>query len=346
MSLTQSTFPALVVRQGTVGNVTQAIESLTLADLPPGEVVIEVAYSSLNYKDALALTGHAGVVAQFPHVPGIDCAGRVVASANDSFQPGDEVFITGYDFGSGAWGGYSRYVRVPAEWIVAKQPGLTLRETMTYGTAGFTAAQSVAALRHAGVMPDAGPVLVTGATGGVGLLAVAILGKLGYEVTAMTGKPEWGDKLKQLGATALVGRDLFADAGDRPMLKSVWAGGIDTVGGPVLTSLIRATKYRGCVTACGLVAGAELPLTVYPFLLRGVTLAGIDSAKCPHSHRMEVWNHLADEWKVELPEELITTITLDEVSERGAQMLDGKTFGRTLVVPTTQAQTTTDRPTR
>jgi putative YhdH/YhfP family quinone oxidoreductase len=326
-------FPALVVKKPEGAAATIGIEQLTPADLPPGEVLIHVQYSSLNYKDALACRGHSGVVGHFPHVPGIDCAGEVVASDSPHFEVGEKVLVTGYDLGSAAWGGYSLYVRVPDDWVVAMPKGLCPRTAMIYGTAGFTAAQCVDALERHGVVPEKGPVVVTGATGGVGMLSVAILAKLGYEVTAVSGKPNWYDALRQLGAAHVVGRDAVASDDKRPLLKSQWAGAVDTVGGEPLVTLLRSTKHRGCVAACGLVAGDQLPLTMYPFILRGVTLAGIDSAKCPRGPRLEVWRRLSHEWRVDLPSELVTEITLDQVPSRVDAMLHSRTMGRTLVIP-------------
>lgn len=326
----------MVVTKPESGDVIASVETLTLDDLPPGEVIVRVEFSSLNYKDALAYNGHPGIVGGFPHVPGVDCAGEVVASESADYKPADKVLITGYALGSGAWGAYSQYVRVPAEWVVAMPAGLTARTAMMYGTAGFTAAQCVDSLRRHEIMPESGPVIVTGATGGVGVLAVAILGKLGYEVTAVSGKPQWRDALRQLGAAQVVGRETLAED-KRPMLKSQWAGAVDTVGGASLTTLVKSTMYRGCVAACGLVAGDKLPLTVYPFLLRGVTLDGIDSAKCPRQPRMEMWRHLSGDWKVELPEDLIHEITLDDLPATVQRMMAGEHFGRSLVVPKSES---------
>ena len=312
------------------------VRTLSVHDLPAGDVVIDVEHSSLNFKDALACQGHPGVVGALPHVPGIDAAGVVSASTVGAPAVGESVLVTGYDLGSGSWGGYSGKIRVPAEWIVPLPEGLTTTAAVTYGTAGFTAAQSVGALLRCEVTPDAGPVLVTGASGGVGVFAVAILGKLGFEVVAMSGKPAVAETLKKLGASRVIGRgDLPTD--DRPLLKSTWAGAVDTVGGSTLAKILRSTRYRGCVAACGLVGGADLPLSVYPFILRGVTLAGIDSAKCPREPRLEVWRNLAGPWAVELPDDLITETTLDDLPERVAEMLAGNTFGRTLVSPTSNS---------
>ncbi|MEX2169471.1 MAG: YhdH/YhfP family quinone oxidoreductase [Pirellulales bacterium] len=328
-----TTFPAFVVRKSSTGDVSVQVEQLSRDDLPAGEVLIEVAYSSLNYKDALASRGHPGVVQSFPHVPGIDCAGRVVESSSPDWQPGQEVLVTGYELGASHWGGYSQFVRVPAEWVVAMPPGLDARGAMIYGTAGFTAAQCVAALQHHGITPDRREVLVTGATGGVGIVALAILAKLGYRVSAVSGKPEFYDLLRKVGAVETLSREALADESDRPLLKARWVGAVDTVGGRPLANIVRSIEHRGCVAACGLVAGDQVPLTVYPFLLRGVTLAGIDSAKCPRDSRLEMWRRLAGEWRVELPEELVTTVDLKGLPERIEAILAGKVAGRTLVVP-------------
>jgi putative YhdH/YhfP family quinone oxidoreductase len=325
-----------MVRKDADGRVAARVESITQAELLAGDVLIRVAYSSLNFKDALACQGHPGVVRTFPHVPGIDCAGVVVESASDEYRPGDEVLVTGYELGAGHWGGYSAFVRVPAEWIVRMPAGLSVREAMIYGTAGFTAAQSVSAIVERGIEPERGPVLVTGATGGVGSLAVAILSKLGYEVEAVTGKPEQEAWLRRIGAKRILGRDAIVDTSDRPLLASRWAAAIDTVGGQPLATVLRSTEYRGCVAACGLVAGTELALTVYPFILRGVTLAGIDSAKCPRPQRLEMWQKLAGPWRIERLEELAHDTTLDELTGCIQRILSGQMVGRTIVSPTSK----------
>ncbi len=323
-----------MVRRDDLGDVSCDVESISADDLPAGEVLIEVTCSSLNYKDALACQANPGVVRDLPHVPGIDCAGHVVESSSPDFRTGDAVIVTGYDLGASHWGGYSAYVRVPADWVVALPAGLTLDEAMIYGTAGFTAAQCVAAIQHHGVEPDDGEVVVTGATGGVGCLSVAILAKLGYQVAAVTGKPEQAHLLGQLGAQRILTRDEVADTTDKPLLKSRWSAAVDTVGGNPLSTIFRSIHHRGCVAACGLAAGHDLPLTVYPFILRGVTLVGIDSAKCPHDVRLEIWRRLASMWQIELPKEFVQTIALSEVTEKASAMLSGKAFGRTLVRPT------------
>ncbi|QDU58104.1 YhdH/YhfP family quinone oxidoreductase [Aeoliella mucimassa] len=332
MTAINEPFKAIMVERVN-DDVTQQIKTLTLDDLPTGEVVIEVQYSSMNYKDALAYNGHPGVARTLPHVPGIDCAGKVVESSDDRYAVGDIVLVTGYSLGAEAWGGWSQLVRVPADWVVPMPESLDPRRAMAIGTAGFTAAQSVAQIVYRDITPDDGPVVVTGATGGVGIWSVAILAKLGYQVTAVTGKSEQAALLKELGAAEIVGRDAVNDTSDRPLLKSQWAAAVDTVGGTPLTTILRSTKHRGCVTACGLVAGADLPLTVHPFILRGVTLAGIDSAKCPRPMRMEMWDKLSGDWQLDLPETLLTEIGLSEVDDRVQQIMSGKVLGRTLVVP-------------
>jgi acrylyl-CoA reductase (NADPH) len=327
-------FPCLMVRRDDAGKVTTAVEQLTLDDLPPGDVVIDVAYSSLNYKDALACRAQEGIVRKLPHIPGIDCAGRVAESTDPRFQAGDPVLVTGYELGAPAWGGYSQKVRVPADWVVPLPPTLTARQAMTYGTAGFTAAQCVMAILLKEISPDRGEVVVTGASGGVGSVAIAILAKLGYQVVAVSGKPEQADLLKRLGAIRLIPREQVNDPSEAPMLSGKWAAAVDTVGGNTLATLIRSLEYRGCVAACGLVGGADLPLTVYPFLLRGVTLFGIDSAKCPREPRLEVWQKLSGEWNVtEKLEPLAREVTLPQVPEEVELMLAGKNHGRILVRP-------------
>jgi putative YhdH/YhfP family quinone oxidoreductase len=328
-----TSFPAFVVRKDADGRVVARVERLTVGDLPAGEVLIRVAYSSLNYKDALASQGHPGVVRTLPHVPGIDCAGTVEESTSPEYRQGDQVIITGYDLGAGHWGGYAQFARVPAEWIVPLPSGLTLRETMIYGTAGFTAAQCVAAIIARGIEPDRGPVVVTGSTGGVGSIAVAILAKLGYEVEAVTGKSDQHEWLRKLGARTILGRNEVSDDSDRPLLRSRWAAGVDTVGGKPLATILRSTAHRGCVAACGLVAGTDVPLTIYPFILRGVMLAGIDSANCPRPERLEMWQKLAGAWRVTQLDSIVDEITLDELPDRIQKILAGQIVGRTVVLP-------------
>ncbi len=327
-------FSALVVRRDDAGAVTCGVEDLRVDRLPPGDVLIQVACSSLNYKDALACRAQRGIVDVLPHVPGIDCAGRVVESSAPEFCPSDPVIVTGYELGAPRWGGFSAYVRVPADWVVRMPIDWTPEDAMTLGTAGFTAAQCVRAIQHHGVEANGGEVVVTGATGGVGSIAVALLAKLGYRVAAVTGKPEHHDLLRELGAKRILGRDEVNDASSKPLLESRWAAAVDTVGGNVLSTIVRSTSYRGCVTACGLVAGTEIPLTVHPFLLRGVTLCGIDSAKCPRDSRLDIWHRLSTDWRLDNLKPLVREITLSEVPAAVDAMLAGKAVGRTLVRPT------------
>ncbi len=323
----------VMVRRDEAGQVSAAVEQISTDDLPAGDVLIRVDYSSLNYKDALACQAHPGVVRKLPHVPGIDCAGSVVESSAADFAAGDEVLVTGYELGTSHWGGYCEYVRVPADWVVAMPQGMTAKQAMTLGTAGFTAAQCVSAIQHHGIAPDAGEVVVTGASGGVGTLAIAILAKLGYQVSAVTGKPEQHEMLKRLGAQQFLTREDVNDDSTSPLLSSRWAAAVDTVGGRTLATLLRSMKHRGCVAACGLAGGHDLPMTVYPFILRGVTLAGIDSAKCPRASRLDIWKRLSTDWTLEGLAEITHEISLAELPDTAAAMLAGKTSGRTLVNP-------------
>jgi putative YhdH/YhfP family quinone oxidoreductase len=329
-------FPCFMVRKDANGQVAGRVEQITSADLPPGDVLIRVAYSSLNYKDALACRGHPGVVRTFPHVPGIDCAGTVVESSSSEYKHGDEVLVTGYELGAGHWGGYSQFVRVPADWVVRLPADLPFRDAMIYGTAGFTAAQCVNAIVERGIKPDRGPVVVTGATGGVGSLAVVILAKLGFEVHTVTGKGGEHDWLRKLGARTILDRAAVSDDSDRPLLASRWAAAVDTVGGKPLAMILRSLQHRGCVAACGLVAGTDLNLTIYPFILRGVTLVGIDSAKCPRQERLDIWQKLAGGWRVTQLDDIADEVSLDELPDRVEKILAGLIVGRTLVVPTSK----------
>jgi acrylyl-CoA reductase (NADPH) len=322
-----------MVRKDAGGNVAGGVERITLKDLPAGDVLIHVAYSSLNFKDALATQAHPGVVRTLPHVPGIDCAGTVAESDSPDYRVGQEVVVTGYELGAVQWGGYSGFVRVPAEWVVPSPNGLSVREAMIYGTAGFTAAQCVSAIVDRRIPPERGPVVVTGATGGVGSIAVAILAKLGYEVEAVTGKREHHDWLRRFGAKRILSRDDVLDSTDRPLLSARWAAAVDTLGGQPLATILRSLDHRGCVAACGLVAGTEVNTTVYPFILRGIALAGIDSAKCPRPERLDMWQKLAGPWRIAQLNDIADEITLDELPDRVRKMLAGEIVGRTLVEP-------------
>ena len=308
----------------------RSVENLNRADLPAGEVTVKVAYSSLNYKDALSASGNRGVTKSYPHTPGIDAAGTVLQSSDGRFTEGDEVIVTSYDLGMNTPGGFAETVRVPAAWVVPLPPGLSVREAMVLGTAGFTAALCVDAIKHQGFQD--GPIVVTGASGGVGSVAVALLAKLGLEVVASTGSDSAHDTLKSLGAARIVDRSELALKNDRPMLKAEYGGAVDTVGGSTLVNLLKRIEPHASVAACGLVGGADLELSVYPFILRGVNLLGIDSQNCPMPKRRRVWDKLGSDWKLDLTP-ITTEIGLADLDEHIAAMLQGRTQGRILVNP-------------
>ncbi len=324
-------FKALVVRETDDRKFVRKIEECRVDNLPPGDVLIAVQYSSLNYKDALSANGNRGVTRRYPHTPGIDAAGLVAASSVPAFKPGDAVFVTGYDLGMNTPGGFGGYVRVPAGWVVPLPPQMSLRESMVYGTAGFTAGLSVTALIKNGVKPESGDILVTGASGGVGSLATALLARQSYIVTAVSGKPDAIDFLKSLGARAVIPRAEVLDTSGKALLKTRWAGVVDTVGGEMLTTAIKSTHAQGAVACCGNVASHDLHLTVYPFILRGVSLCGVNSAECPMSLRRKVWQRLAVEWKPEQLKSLADEITLNDLDDRIDRILQGGLRGRTLV---------------
>ena len=323
-------FRAMVVEEDSEGGFARSVQQRTVADLPDGDLLVKVLYSSLNYKDALSATGNRGVTRRYPHTPGIDVAGVVVASRVDHFSAGDEVIVVGHDLGMNTAGGFGQYVRVPADWAVHCPQTMTLRESMVYGTAGFTAAMSLQQLLVHGVKPDVDPVLVTGATGGVGSVAVALLAGQGFEVVAATGKADAMGFLKDLGASEVVSRQDVTDV-SRPLLREQWAGVVDTVGGDMLATAIAATKHSGCVTCCGLVASPQLLTTVYPFILRGVTLVGIDSVECDHDLRSELWGKLAADWRIDGLDSLAREVSLDQLSPEITRILEGGQQGRVLV---------------
>lgn len=325
-----TTFRALVAEEAN-GRIEVQIRERTWSDLPEGDVAIRVAYSSVNYKDALAVTAGSRVVKSYPVVPGIDLAGTVVASRDPRFREGDKVIATGFELGVAHDGGYSQYARVPGDWLVPLPAGLTLREAMALGTAGLTAALSVQRLEEHGITPDRGPVLVTGATGGVGSLAVAMLSRLGYEVIASTGKETERAYLQALGAGTVIGRAELAPENIRPLDRQKWAGAVDPVGGRSLAYILSSLRYGGAVAVSGLAGGTELPATVYPFILRGVSLIGIDSAYCPMDLRVRLWQRMADELKPAMLDDMCREITLDELPEVLPTFLEGRHVGRTVV---------------
>ena len=324
-------FRCYLVTKDSEGNVSAEMTERPLDELPQGEVLIRVNYSSLNYKDALAAKGHPGVNRVFPHVPGVDAAGTVAGSGVYEFCEGDRVLVTGFDMGANRWGGYAEYVSVPQDWVVPLPEGLTLRESMMLGTAGLTAGFCVDALERHDVTPQSGPVVVTGASGGVGSFATAILAKLGYEVSAVTGKAAAHGYLKSLGAAEILPRGAVDDTSGKPLLARRWAGAVDTVGGNILGTLLRSTGLGGCVAACGNAAGHELPITVYPFILRGVTLAGIDAAWCPIPLRHETWYKLATNWKPDCLDSIAQYINFEELPTRFDEILAGRLTGRLAV---------------
>ena len=302
---------------------------MSVNDLPEGDLLVRVHYSSLNYKDALSATGNRGVTRNFPHTPGIDAAGIVEESRTDAFKPGDAVIVTSYDLGMNTAGGFAEYIRVPAEWAVPLPEGLSLKESMIFGTAGLTAGMS--ALRLTEVLsPESGPVLVSGATGGVGSMACAILTHLGYSVTAVTGKSN-STLLADIGVKEIISRQELLENSDAPLLKTRWAGAIDTVGGEILTVAIKGTRQDGIVTCCGNAASADLPLTVFPFILRGVCLAGIDSQHYPMEKRQTVWQKLSSDWKFARLDQMSQEVGLDQMEQKIEDILKGRLQGRVLL---------------
>jgi putative YhdH/YhfP family quinone oxidoreductase len=331
--MTDHAFRALRVTEIAPKTFARTVEERRISDLPPGELLVRVRWSSLNFKDALSATGRPGVTRKYPHTPGIDAAGEVVSCGGGPFRPGDAVIVTGFDLGMDTPGGYGQYIRVPSSWAVPLPGGLTPRTAMVLGTAGLTAAISVSKVAGAGIAPGDGEVLVTGATGGVGCLAVAILAKIGYRVTASTGKAEEEGFLKRLGASSVVDREAVTAGAERPLMKERWGAVVDTVGGATLAAALKGTRHGGAVTACGLVAGADLSVSVFPFILRGVSLLGVDSVNCPLPERTALWRKLASEWHPapEALAELSHQRTLSTLEEPIHAILEGKLVGRTVV---------------
>jgi len=324
------TFKAMVVQETTDKGFIRKIATKSVSDLPPGDVLVKVNYSSLNYKDALSASGNKGVTRNYPHTPGIDACGVVEESSSAAFKPGDKVIVTSYDLGMNTSGGFGQYIRTPAEWVVKLPRNLSLKESMIYGTAGFTAGLSVYKMTCT-VKPDHGEILVTGASGGVGSIALSILVKCGYEVVVVSGKTKERQFLTDLGAKEIISRQDAADVSGRPLLKGRWAGVIDTVGGDILATAIKSVKQIGTVTCCGNVASHDLPLTVFPFIIRGVSLLGIDSQNCPMPLRLKIWQKLAADWKSDYLAELSSEIGLDDLDKHIELILQGKKKGRTVI---------------
>jgi putative YhdH/YhfP family quinone oxidoreductase len=329
--MSETTFKAMVVNEAGKHQYHRKIATKTVDDLPPGDLLVQVHYSSLNYKDALSASGNKGVTRNYPHTPGIDAAGVVAQSAGGRFKPGEPVIVTSYDLGMNTAGGFGQYIRVPADWAVPLPQGLTLRDSMCYGTAGFTAALSIHQLQSHAITPETGEVLVSGATGGVGSLAVSILAKAGYRVAAVNGRRDATDYLQALGAGTIISIEEATDQSARPLLKARWGASVDTVGGDILATTIKSSGPYAVVTTCGNVASPELPINVYPFILRGVTLVGIDSQNCPMPLRQSTWQKLGSDWKIPKMEQVVTEIELDDLNQRIEMMLAGEHRGRTIV---------------
>jgi acrylyl-CoA reductase (NADPH) len=300
------------------------------ADLMDGDVTVRVSHSTLNYKDGLALTGKAPVVRRFPMIPGVDLAGTVEASSHPEFKPGDAVVLNGWGLGETHLGAYAEKARVKGDWLIPLPMGLSAAQAMAIGTAGYTAMLALMALERHGLRPDRGPAIVTGAAGGVGSVAVALLAKAGWHVVASTGRPEEADYLKGLGATEIIERSELTGS-VRPLAKERWAAGIDSVGSTTLANILSMTRYGGAVAACGLAGGMDLPATVAPFILRGVSLLGVDSVMAPKTLRLEAWNRLAQELDLVRLAAMTSTIPLDHVMEAGRRIVDGRVRGRVVV---------------
>ena len=325
-----TTFKAFFVTQNN-GTFAGSLQQVDRSALPAGDVLVRVAYSSLNYKDGLAVTGKPGVIRVYPMVPGVDFAGVVEESTSPQFQPGDQVVVTGCGTSETFWGGYAQFARISAEFIVPLPDGITLKQAMAVGTAGFTAMQSVMALEQHGVKPSGREVVVTGAAGGVGSVAIAILAHLGYKVAASTGRMELHEYLGELGASAILDRATLAAPSKRPLDTERWAGGIDNVGGDTLAGLLRSTAAGGSIASCGLAGGATFTSTVFPFILRGVNLLGINSVNLPNARRREIWDRIARDLPMRLLDRMTQVEPLDKIHELGEAILAGKIRGRTVI---------------
>ncbi len=324
----KSDYKVLLITEDS-GTYNRKIVTLNTDDLPKNDLLVKVKYSSVNYKDALSSSGNKGVTKQYPHVPGIDAVGTVIESVSDKFPVGSDVLVTGYDLGMNTWGGFGEYISIPQSWAISLLEGLSPKEAMCFGTAGLTAALSVNHLIANGVLPDRGNIVVSGATGGVGSIAVSILTKLGYGAIAVSGKAEHSFLTETLGAKEVITRNEFIESyNKKPLAKPQFAGAIDTVGGEILSGMLKASQYEGVVTCCGMVASAGLNTSIFPFILRGVRLIGVDSVEISLSKKEEVWKKLAKEWKPDNLEEITKEISLEQLPEVLDDILNGKAKGR------------------
>ncbi|MBK9358913.1 MAG: YhdH/YhfP family quinone oxidoreductase [Bacteroidales bacterium] len=324
-------FRALVVEESTSGNFTSSVRKRKTNDLPSGGLLVKVCFSGLNYKDALSFSGNKGITRRYPHTPGIDAAGIVAESTDPGFAQGDEILVTGYDLGMNTSGGLAEYIRVPSRWAVHRPANLSLKECMIIGTSGFTAASAILEIMNHGISPDSGKVLVTGASGAVGITAVAMLAHAGYRVVASTGKSEAAPLLKTLGAEEIISREDVSDQSGRPLLPGRWVAAIETVGGNTLSTVIRSTAERGIVTNCGMIASNNLDVSVFPFILRAVRLVGIASAETPMNRRIELWNLIAGKLKFPGLESISHMITLEQVPDALNAMLKSASTGKIVV---------------
>ena len=322
---------AFVVEKIGEKEFTSGIQDISTPKCEENEVVIKVTYSSLNYKDALSSIGNPGVTRKFPHITGIDVSGTIFESTSPIFKVGERVLVTGYDMGMNSNGGHAQYVKVPASWVARIPDSISDKEIMTFGTAGLTAALSVNELIENGIKPESGDILVTGATGGVGSIAIAILSKLGYNIVAISGKKDRIDFLKNIGANEVILREVFEENTNKPLLSEKYAGVIDTVGGQILANALKEVKYDGVVTCCGLTSSSQLNTNVFPFILRGVRLIGIDSVECKLEKKQAAWEKLASRWKINSLNTIVNEITLDEIKVAYEHLLSGKAVGRYVV---------------
>lgn len=322
-------FRAYVTSENSDGTYSGRITERSTDDLPAGEVLIRVRYSSLNYKDALSASGNKGVTKKYPHTPGIDAAGEVAECTDGSFKQGDKVIVTGHDLGMNTAGGYGEYIRIPSAWVLPLPAGLTMKEAMSLGTAGLTAALCVEGLLHMGL--KSGQIAVTGATGGVGSIAISILKAEGFTPFAVTGKADQADFLKSLGSEGIIPSSDFTAGSEKPLMKPIWDGGVDVLGGNALTAMLKSVKYGSAVSCCGLAMSPDLPLNVFPFILRGVSLIGIDSVECPNDKRIRAWEKLGSIWKPSMLADLSHETELNGLDEKIKQMLAGKAAGRTVI---------------